>query len=109
MAVNLNSGIQSNQNVTSIFNPQTRLKDVASDKRDLETLVSPVNKAEKSVPVKQDAEAIARLDAQRNKNAQTNLDNPDRRTRQALNAYRDVAQSDKREEIQSLVGVDFFV
>lgn len=109
MAVNLNSSLPTNHGVATVFNPKAGLKLPGGEKRPVDLPVKNVEPTTKAPQVKADREAIKLLDEDRQKQEKHNLDSPDRATKQALTAYRDVANADKREEIQSLVGVDLFV
>jgi hypothetical protein len=109
LAVNLNSSLPANHGVATVFNPKAGLKIPGGENRPVDLPVKNVEPATNTPQVKADREAIKFLDEDRQNKEKHNLDSPDRATKEALTAYRDVASTDKREEIQSLVGVDLFV
>lgn len=122
MAININPNIQANQNVASVFNAKNRVKDLAAEKKLLD---APLVVPQSQEVVKADEATLLQLDADRHQHqhqqqqqqqqqadsneAGASRDAPDRHTKQALTAYRDVGLAEKRSEIQALVGVDIYV
>jgi hypothetical protein len=109
LAVNLNSSVPSNHGVATVFNAKAGLTIPGGEKRPVDLPVNKVEPTTNTPQVRADSQAIKILDEDRQKQEKDNLDAPNRATKLALTAYRDVAKADKREEIQSLVGVDLFV
>lgn len=109
MAVTLNSSVAVDHQIRGVVNPKDGLKDTALEKRSVELPQSKVSDVFNDPIVNHDAATIELLDADRDKKNQSGQDSPDSKTAKALTAYRDIANADKRSEIQSLVGVDLHV
>jgi hypothetical protein len=111
LAVEFNANLGASQTVATIFNRQSEIKGIAAEQQRSQEQQQQSNIAEvaKSAPVRADITTIEKLEADRSDQHQATLDAPDRNTQKAITAYRDLANTQKREEIQSLVGVDLFV
>ena len=114
MAVNFNTAFYQNSKVERVINPKSTAVDAKTlDKK------SPIeqppriehNQLNEQV-VKSDKAAIELLEQERQAQQdkqRTSYDSPNRNTKNALNAYQQVSDDDKRQTFASLVGVDIYV
>lgn len=109
MAVNFNSPLAPYQGAGKVIKSKTEDQKLSNEQRPLATPIDKVTKTHPPQVIKSDDAALVRLDEQRKNKDFTSFDKPDRVTKQALKAYGDVANAQKRSEIASVVGVDLYV
>lgn len=114
MAVNFTTNLPTTRNVGTVINPQGGVNEVARQKvqeQNQNLQEQKVQELQHTQVIRSDDKVIEALDLQRQQEdrQRTTLDSPDRPTKKALNAYNSVANADKKEQLQSLLGVDLYV